>query len=388
MKRVRRLWKLYPVCSMLGLAILMGSVCMFCVDLLPTEGADNNATAARALSTGAIGSVKVTRKIDPADVAGSQACLKCHKSELDALMKSKHHESLKKIEGGGGNIPKYAKAVGINIADVTTDSICSRCHGTPQGAPGNVRAAAGVSCESCHGGSKRGNWLELHAKEVKTDDARKQRDAECDKAGLIRAENLYAISKNCFQCHVISHEALVNGGHPSFHYKGFELVGGSSGEVRHNFQQDQKVNAEAPSLWAKVNKGAAQDRRRMKFVVGILVDLEVRLNNLAAVSKGNGKKPFAKDNAKRLKAAKKDVDKIVKALGNDVPKELEEAQKAIDEMGRVSSFNFKKQAQAKKAAPVIAQAAQLFDQNHDGSKLKALDKLFGKVKPRGTAHSP
>ena len=388
MKRVSRLWKLYPVCSMLGVAILMGSVCMLCIDLLPTRGADNTTTTVRALSTSTVGSVKVARKFDPAKVAGSDACVKCHKSEDAAWKKSKHHGSLKTIQGGGGNIPNYAKAAGIPVANVLKDSICSRCHATPQGAAGNVRAISGVSCESCHGGSKRDNWLELHTKEVKNNGQRKQRDAACDKAGMIRAENIYAVAKNCFQCHVISHEALVNEGHPSFHYKGFELVGGSSGEVRHNFQLDQNVNAEAPSLWAKVNKGAAQGRRRMKFVVGILVDLEVRLNNLVAVPKGNGKKPFAKDNAKRLKAAKKDLDKIVKALGDDVPKELEEAQRAIDEMGRISSFNFKKQAKAKKAAPVVAQAAQLFDENHDGSKLKALDKLFGKVKPRGTAVSP
>ena len=107
------------------------------------------------------------------------------------------------------------------------------------------------------------------------------------------------------------------------------------------------------------------------------------------VPKANGKKPFAKGNAKRLKSTKKVLDKMVKALGKNAPQEIVDAQQAIDDMGRISSFNFKSQSKAKQAAPVVANAAQSFAANSDGSTLGVLDALIKKeAKPVGTVYSP
>jgi len=309
-------------------------------------------------------------KTDPAQVVGSESCVKCHKSELAALAKQKHHTSLAKTTGG--NATKYIAAVG------GSNSLCITCHGTPQGTGDAVKAVSSVSCESCHGGAK--GWLELHGKKEVD---RATRHEQCDKLGMIRASDVYTIAKNCFNCHVVFNEALVNAGHP--YSNKIELVGWSSGEVRHNFQLDQTKNAAAPSAWMEYAGGKPENRKRIKLVTGHLVDLEVNVRNLATVGQGMGKKPFAKDGAKRAKAAAKALEEIAEALGDAAPAELKAALEAWDDIGRVSSINFKSQEGCEKAAPLIAAAAAAFAAQHDGSKLGALDELAGDTKPRGTA---
>lgn len=309
-------------------------------------------------------------KTDPAQVVGSESCAKCHKSEVAALAKQKHHASMAKTSGG--NASKYIAAVGGN------DSLCITCHGTPQGSGDAVKAISSVSCESCHGGAK--GWLEIHgAKDVD----RADRHAQSDKLGMIRASDVYTIAKNCFNCHVVFDEALVNAGHPSSNK--IEFLSWSSGEVRHNFQVDQTKNADAPSAWLEYAGGNAANRKRVKLVVGHLVDLEVNVRNLATVGADNGKQPFAKDGAKRAKDAAKALEEIAETLGGAAPAELTAALKAWDDIGRVSSINFKSQSDCAKAAPAIAKAAAAFAANNDGSKLAALDKLVGEASPRGTA---
>lgn len=309
-------------------------------------------------------------KTDPAQVVGSDACAKCHKSEAAALAKQKHHNSLAKISGG--NAPTYIEAVGGGT------SLCITCHGTPQGEGDAVKAISSVSCESCHGGAK--GWFELHGKKEVD---RADRHAQSDKLGMIRASNVYTIAKNCFNCHVVFDEALVNAGHPSSNK--IEFLSWSSGDVRHNFQVDQTKNAAAPSAWMGYAGGNAENRKRVKLVVGHLVDLEVSLRNLGGVKVGGGKKPFAKDGAKRAKAAAEALEEIAEALGGAAPAELTAALKAWDDIGRVSSINFKSQAGCKAATPNVAKAAAAFSANNDGSKLGALDELVGEAKPRGTA---
>lgn len=334
----------------------------------PVTAAGNERAIILAVSQAAVSATPA--KTNPAHVVGSDKCAKCHKAEVAALAKQKHHGSLAKIKGG--NASKYIAAVG------GSDAVCITCHGTPQGEGDSVKAIASVSCESCHGGAR--DWLEIHGKK---DVDRAERHAAADKAGMIRASDVYTIAKNCFNCHVVFNEALVNAGHPSSNK--IEFLGWSSGEVRHNFQVDQSTNAEAPSAWMSYAGGKAANRRRVKLVVGHLVDLEVTVRNLATVTEGMGKQPFAKETARRAKAAAKALEEIAETLGGDAPAELKAALEAWDDIGRVSSINFKSQEGCGKAAPVIAKAAAAFAASHDGSKLGALDELVGESKARGTA---
>jgi hypothetical protein len=350
---------------------------------MPSEGANNRTVTVQALSYAVIGANGNAGQINPAAVAGSDSCKKCHASELAALMDSKHHDSLKLIQKSGGNVAKYARAVGIPEASVTKDLICVRCHGTPKGAGIGVHAIGSVSCESCHGGSV-GNpeWLVRHAQPGIAAAGR----AACDKAGMIRSSNIYAIAKNCFECHVVSNEELVIAGHPASNK--IEFVGWSSGEVRHNFQVNQKVNAEAPSLWLKINKGAsAENRTRVKFVVGVLVDLEVTLNNARNATKT--KSDFVKGCAKRLKNSKKLLDKIIEELDGNAPADILDAQAAIEKMGKITSTRIKNIGAAGAAYLVVAKAARAFETKFDGSELQALEKLITKeAKPKGKVYSP
>jgi hypothetical protein len=125
--------------------------------------------------------------------------------------------------------------------------------------------------------------------------------------------------------------------------------------------------------------GNAEHRSYKKYVVGILVELEVTLTYLAVAEDGKGK--FAKGHAKRFKASQKTIAKVVKALGGDAPKEITDVAKAID--FKVSSFNFKSQADCKTAAPLVAAAAVAFSKGNDGSKLGKLKDLVSAIKPRG-----
>ena len=388
MKTTTRLWSHGLVRTLSGLAIVAAPTCALFFGLVSTEGANTPSAAVQALSAAVVSGDPASDKTDPTAVAGSMSCVKCHKSEVAALMKSKHNSSIDLIT----NHPKigdFANAVGIaNAAGALKDRLCVGCHATPQDTGDGLLALGSVSCESCHGGaSGKPEWLEAHGKKGIDEDGR----ADCDKAGMIRAPNIYRITKNCVGCHVVSNQALVNAGHPFSTQKWkFELVGGTSGEVRHNFQVDQKVNAEAPTAWLKNVKGAsAENRQRMKYLIGMLVDLEVTLGVLKDVPDGAGKTDFAKGHAKRLKAVAKSLKEVVKALGDDAPAEVAAAQEAIEDIGRISSLNFKSQKGAKKAAPKIAAAASALAENNDGSKLGKLDDVIAKrAKPRGDAYTP
>ena len=234
-------------------------------------------------------------RADPDRVMGvSKAdCKKCHPSAVGAWMKTVHYQSpdqrLYKFEG---NTKKYADALGISRDALLRDSICSGCHGTPAMEGGEIRVVSGVSCESCHGASGGADgWLNSHqsyhsSKRVprskETAEHRAQRIERCEKAGMIRSPNTYGLAKSCFSCHIIGNEKLVAAGHKPA--SAFEFVSWSSGEIRHNFFTDRRTNADAPTLWAERTGGTAPNRRRVKFVVGTMVQLEMALRHRAAAA--------------------------------------------------------------------------------------------------------
>ncbi len=323
-----------------------------------------------AASTGR--AADIPDKTDPAKVVGAKSCTKCHKSELEALNASSHHGSLAKLNAA--NAAKFIAAVGGK------KDLCIACHATPKGAEG-LEAVSGVSCESCHGGAK--DWLEIHAKDGL---AQAARHAGADEGGMIRASNVYTIAKNCFNCHVVFDEKLVNEGHPASNK--IEFLGWSTGEMRHNFQKNQKANAEAPSAWAAYAGGKTENRRRLKLVVGHLVDLEVCLTNLGKVT--NGKGDFAKGNSKRAKAALGELEDIADDLGAASPPELDAAIKAAKALGRFSSIKVKDDQieDAPDASAAVAKAAAAISDKYDGSTFGAIDKMVGNAKPKGTPYSP
>ena len=230
---------------------------------------------------------------DAAKTLGHSQCAECHKSEVAAWLKSPHgSKSFKMLSHE--KAPEFAKAMGVTGA--LSASMCANCHATKTAA---ATILEGVSCERCHGaaGPAESGWFALHSKFgnaekdrlKETRQHRAARIAESAKLGMNRSADVYALAKNCLSCHSVPNEKLVNAGHPTT--KRFEMVEWSQGEVRHNFQLDQKVNAQSPSLWLDDHWNGpgrtAENRKKLMVVVGQLVDLEISLRNRAKATEGD-----------------------------------------------------------------------------------------------------
>ena len=166
----------------------------------------------------------------------------------------------------------------------------------------------GISCESCHSAGE--DWIKVHSGfSGKTEKTETKAEAEArlklaDSKGMIRPSSLYQLAKNCYSCHVVPQEDLVNkGGHSAG--SAFELVSWSQGEVRHN-------------TWRSKGKGnvpASAARKRMLYLIGLGVELET---GIRAVSRATARKRYAFEMAKRVDQARKQLAAAAKAAP-DVP---------------------------------------------------------------------
>ena len=174
----------------------------------------------------------------------------------------------------------------MGLKRIKGPGICLDCHFTLDILDGRVvgEPLAGVSCESCHGGGK--DWIKRHSRygmkeatsRLVPSGHRRDPYVDPETTGMIGPANLYAVASNCFGCHSVSHQELVNvGRHPLG--GGFELVSWSQGEVRHNF------------LLKGENREASAEHKRMLYIVGKAVDLEFALRAMAKARSENGRGP-------------------------------------------------------------------------------------------------
>jgi len=311
-------------------------------------------------------------------------CKKCHPSEVATWMKTVHFQSpdlrLYKFEG---NTKKYAEAMGMTNANLLADSMCADCHATKAVRDGEVKVISGVSCEKCHGAAGGENgWLNRHQsyhankpipRAQETAEHRAERLKFCDEAGMIRSENIYGISKSCFSCHIVGNEKLIAAGHKAA--SAFDFVSWSSGEVKHNFFVDKTNNAEAPSLWMERTGGKPENRKRMKLVIGTLVQLEFALRTRAGATNpavipqfggiaaaANGK--LAQINAFAPTAEIQAVTALITPLLGTlfVPQQTDKVTYS-------------------QAADKVAEQTKLFSKNHDGSKFAGLDAMIKQFPP-------
>jgi hypothetical protein len=312
-------------------------------------------------------------------VVGQQECQKCHVTESKAWLASPHAMA-SFADLSSEKAPKFAEAMGVT-GDFK-DSLCAQCHATdPAGSSDN-----GVSCESCHNsaGPEASGWFSVHSdyglpnggagspigmRDQEPEAHRKSRIAKCEEQGMLRSSNIYAIAKNCLDCHTVPNEKLVNAGHPTS--KRFELVRWSQGVVRHNFALDQSTNAEAPSLWlkplpARPNR-SPENRQKLMFVAGQLADLEMSLRARAEASDGDYGKAFNS----RIEDAQGELEDL-----SHIP-EVELALAAVGEIdrNRLRNFGGDDASFFSSAADGVLKAAKAFVENHpDGDDL-------GEVKP-------
>lgn len=312
--------------------------------------------------SGAVGSVAS----DPAKVVGPNACAECHKQEVAAWKQSQHFKTFREMPRNN-KAKKIAKRMGVRR--VKSESLCLNCHFTVQEKT-KKKPISGISCESCHSAAK--DWVKLHSgysgKTAKTETKAeaKVRWKRAESKGMIRPRSLYRLAKNCYGCHVVPQEALVNkGGHRAG--SAFELVSWSQGEVLHNTWHSK----------GKQNVPANAARKRMLYLVGLGVELETALR---AVGRATTRKFYAFKMAKRVDRARRQMSAAAKAVP-DVP-EI----KKIIELAYASGLKLNNQSALSAAADSISKLLINISEKYDGSTMGELDRFIpGRDKFKGDA---
>lgn len=295
-------------------------------------------------------------RLEPALVQGPDACGECHKGSVTAW-KLSHHATTFSSLPKSKDAKKIAQAMGIKR--IKAESDCLSCHFTSGIKKEKVKPIAGITCESCHGAGK--DWIKTHSdfggkgvtKETETPDHKIQRYEQSVAAGMIRPSDLYAVANNCFECHTVPNEKLVNiGGHTAG--SKFDLVAWSQGEVRHN-------------VWyTKPNDEASQNRKRMMHIVGTMLDLEHALRGVAQATE---KAAFSDAMIKRASSA---ADAIVKIASVVDSPEIN----TIVAISKNAALDLNNAAPLNEAADKIGAEARKFADSNDGSSFAGVDPMI------------
>ena len=311
---------------------------------------------------------------DAAKVVGPNACTECHKQEAEAWKGSHHFKTFREM-------PRKKEANEIaekmGVQRIRSESMCLTCHYTVQQKENNKQPIAGISCESCHSAGE--DWIKIHSQfSGKTEKTETKAEAEArlklaDSKGMIRPSSLYRLAKNCYSCHVVPQEDLVNkGGHTAG--SAFELVSWSQGEVRHNTWHSK----------GKDNVPASTARKRMLYLVGLGVELET---GLRAVSRATARKLYAFEMAKRVDRARKQLAAAAKAAPN-VPEIAKMVEYAYSAGLKLNNERF-----LTPAADGVSKLVASISEKYDGSTMAGLDSLIpaqdkfkGKAREAGAAN--
>ena len=312
-------------------------------------------------------------ELDLAKVQGADACGECHTREMEAWKRSTHFATWKTMHREP-RAREIASALEIK-GGIKRNDLCVNCHYTARVVDEKPKPVSGVSCESCHGAAA--DWINVHndygankTKETETPEHRAMRLKACDASGMLRPANVYLVARNCYSCHSVPNEKLVNvGGHPAG--SDFELVSWSQGEVRHNYFQNSDQG----------NREASVERKRVLYVVGALTDLEYALRGMSKITERGA---YRDAMIKRKNRAVKRIDEILSRVS--LP-EIQCLMSSLerDEKGRVKI----NQALLNELPDQLAALSEQFVNTHDGSNLgprPPLDALIpGPEKYHGTA---
>ena len=304
---------------------------------------------------------------DGAKIVGPNACAECHKQEAEAWKGSHHFKTFREM-------PRRKEANQIaekmGVQRIRSEGICLGCHYTVQQKDNSKQPVAGISCESCHSAGE--DWIKVHSQfsgKTEKTETKAEKDARlklADSKGMIRPSAIYQMTKNCYSCHVVPQEDLVNkGGHPAG--SAFEMVSWSQGEVRHNTWHSK----------GKENVQANAARKRMLYLVGLGVELETALR---AVGKSTVRRTYAFAMAKRADNARKQLAAAAKAAPG-VP----EIAKLV-EYGHSAGLKLNNERYLAAAADGVAKTLATISEKYDGSTMAGLDSLIpGADKFKGKA---
>jgi hypothetical protein len=295
-------------------------------------------------------------------------CSSCHALETEAWENTRHFATFKDRHRS-----EEAKEILANMGEnsMKRAADCRQCHYTSQLKNGKLRASFGVTCESCHGAARQ--WLAIHSKSAgdlsasdlkwgtgKAQDPadRMKRLDSAQAKGMINSEMIYEIASNCFGCHTVPNENIVNtGGHKAG--SDFDLIEWSQGAILHNFSS----SAGAPD--APTNRPSSPEQKRRLYVTGLMVDLETTLLNISRVTESGG--TYHKAMVDRSNKVRMKVDAVLSAVA------IAELSPAIDALpGKVDvSTSISADVPAS-----LGVATRAFLAAHDGSGLAALDGLM------------
>lgn len=317
--------------------------------------------------------------IAPGAVVGATECAECHSREEKVWKMSAHFRSNDTHRDPLSRDKAFAIAsrMGIYARDIPTHARCVGCHATVQeNRQGVLRAISGASCESCHGSGL--NYIDVHGEE-KEIPSRNERRKLSIAGGMSYPHETHKIAAQCFRCHVVQEEDLVNvGGHPA-RTSGFELLTWSQGEVRHNFY-DESMHRNT-----NVNHDASSQRRRQMFVIGLLTDLEVSLRGLSKGQQRGNEFPYRQSMGKRAYAIiHTELPALVEACGG-----LEHSPPQITEIlriGKSTDLKGTSEAVLQSASAIKAQIAD-FSVNGPRALGGGIDNLIPEGE-RGEAYQP
>lgn len=324
----------------------------------------------RALPAAVVMSLSVGAPLagqEPAETVGPDKCQECHEAAYEVWEETEHQAGYRTFHRSD-SAQAILKRMGERSA---RRAVCVNCHYTRVEKRGRARAVAGVSCESCHGAAD--GWLDLHSnygkteageratEETETREHRTMRLETTAEEGMIRPDHPYRLVRNCFSCHTVPREELVNTGE---HVAGsdFRIVERLD-KIRHNFQMSG----------GETNRPAARDydptnRNRLLFVLGELVDLEYALRGLAQAS---GEGDYSRSMVERAREAMKKLEAIASAA----PAASGTVEKALDAARGAELSPGNREALAS-AADGVQAAAQSFAESHDGSRLAGVDAMI------------
>lgn len=304
-------------------------------------------------------------------------CASCHALETEAWENTRHFATFKDRHRS-----PEAKEILANMGQRSMKRAleCRQCHYTSELKGNKLRASFGVSCESCHGAAS--DWLVLHSKkggDLSSDDLkwgtgkdqsaamRTKRLQSAEAKGMINSEMIYDIARNCFGCHTVPNEAIVNeGGHKAG--SDFDLVAWSQGENLHNFSS----SAGAPD--SPTNRPSTLEQRRRLYITGLMVDLETSLRNISRVQEQGGTYHIAM--VERSNQARAKLDAVLDMVViSELSAALVMLPSSVDESTSISADLPGK----------LGQATQAFLAAHDGSSLVAVDGLMPS-EYKGTAY--
>jgi hypothetical protein len=296
---------------------------------------------------------------DPTKIVGPDECAKCHENEVQQWMKTPHFATFDALH----RTPR-AKEIAERLGErsIKRSRVCTQCHYTESQQEGRVRVVAGVSCESCHGGAA--DWLTFHsdyggpgiAKEAESAAHRAKRVEESIARGMNNPHNIYLIARQCYDCHTVPHERLVNAGGHVAGSEDFELVAWSQGMVRHNFLRTGDTT----------NATLTPAQLRVMFVVGVMTDLEYSLRAVAAATE---RATFGTTSAGRAARMKQKLHEIQRLIDEPL---LEPALEAVASV----ELRLGNAAAIVAAADAIGDAAYQFAEQADGERLAAIDALL------------